>query len=72
MQTGGLIVNCIARGTSSLSSNAAWQIPLGLFYVVPSVVAALIWFIPEVSDDHSQYGKYSSLTRVVSLRGGLS
>lgn len=48
-QMGGLVVNCIARGTGSLPGNEAWRIPLGLFYVVPSVVAGLIWFIPEVS-----------------------
>lgn len=75
MQTGGLVVNCIARGTSSLSSNAAWQIPLGLFYLVPSVVAALIWLIPEVSLPMSSYitTKCStSHTHVASLLGGLS
>ncbi|KEF58701.1 uncharacterized protein A1O9_06627 [Exophiala aquamarina CBS 119918] len=47
LMCGGLVVNCIARGTGSLPGNEAWRIPLGLFYVVPSVVAALIWFIPE-------------------------
>ncbi|KAJ5655253.1 hypothetical protein N7507_007203 [Penicillium longicatenatum] len=44
---GGLMINCVARGTSSLPSNAAWQIPFGLFYIIPTFVAACIWFIPE-------------------------
>lgn len=41
-------MNLIARGTMSLPGNQSWQIPLGLFYVVPTVVTVLIWFIPEV------------------------
>lgn len=49
VQLGGLVMNCIARGTESIQSNAAWQIPFGLFYFVPTVVALCIWFIPEVS-----------------------
>ena len=44
---GGLIINCICRGTSTLSSNAAWRIPIGLYYIVPTIVICLIWFIPE-------------------------
>ncbi|KAI0018645.1 sugar transporter [Xylariomycetidae sp. FL0641] len=44
---GGLVINCVARGTGDLPSNAAWQIPFGLFYVVPVIVAACVWFIPE-------------------------
>lgn len=30
-----------------MKSNAAWQIPFGLFYIVPVIVASLIWFVPE-------------------------
>ncbi|KAK8124249.1 sugar transporter [Apiospora kogelbergensis] len=47
LMLGGLVMNCIARGTGSIKSNVAWQIPLGLFYVVPTIVALLVWFIPE-------------------------
>ena len=46
---GSLVVSCVARGTSTLKSNASWQIPIGLFYVTPTIVASLIWFVPEVS-----------------------
>lgn len=47
-QTGGLIVNCIARGTSTMTTNAAWRIPMGLFFVVPTIIIGCVWFIPEV------------------------
>lgn len=44
---GGIIINSVCLGTSELSGNAAWRIPQGLFYVVPSIVATFVWFIPE-------------------------
>lgn len=42
-------MNCVARGTGGLSSRAAYMIPFGLFYIVPTFVASCIWFVPEVS-----------------------
>lgn len=45
--TGGLIVNSICRGTSDLKDDRAWRIPLGMFYIVPSIILSLIWFVPE-------------------------
>ncbi|KAH7035807.1 general substrate transporter [Microdochium trichocladiopsis] len=44
---GGLIANLVARGTDGLPDNQPWMIVLGLFFVVPSIVSALVWFIPE-------------------------
>ncbi|KAK3714968.1 hypothetical protein LTR37_007458 [Vermiconidia calcicola] len=44
---GGLIINSICRGTSTIKNNNAWMIPYGLYYVIPSFVASTIWFIPE-------------------------
>ena len=44
---GGIIINSVCRGTSTLTTNAAWRIPLGLFYIVPFTVASCVWFIPE-------------------------
>ena len=41
-------MNCICRGTSTLDTNTAWKIPLGLFLIVPTIVVSLIWFIQEV------------------------
>ncbi|QKX61315.1 uncharacterized protein TRUGW13939_08463 [Talaromyces rugulosus] len=44
---GGIIINSVCRGTSGIPTNAAWRTPMFLFYVVPTIVAACIWFIPE-------------------------
>lgn len=44
---GGLVINSVCYGTSTISDNRAWRIPLGLFYIVPTIVASLIFFIPE-------------------------
>ncbi|KAF7550904.1 hypothetical protein G7Z17_g5393 [Cylindrodendrum hubeiense] len=44
---GGLVINSVCYGTSDIQDNRAWRIPLGLFYIVPSIVLSLIWFIPE-------------------------
>lgn len=44
---GGIIINSVCRGTSTLKTNAAWRIPIGLFYIVPTIVASCVWFIPE-------------------------
>lgn len=45
--TGGLVINSVCFGTSSFSDDRAWRIPIGLFYVVPSVILAGIYFVPE-------------------------
>jgi hypothetical protein len=47
IKVGGLVVTCITRGTSTISSNAAWRIPFGLFLVIPSIVISFIWLTPE-------------------------
>lgn len=44
---GGFIINCVCRGTSGLGDNRAWRIPIGLFYIVPSIILSLILFVPE-------------------------
>lgn len=54
VQIGGLIMNVIARGTGSMESAAAYRIPFGLFFNVPTFVASCVWFIPEVRVDHSR------------------
>ncbi|KAF5976405.1 RGT2-like protein [Fusarium bulbicola] len=36
-----------SRWGRSLPDNRAWRIPLGMFYIVPSIVVAGIWFVPE-------------------------
>ncbi|KAJ5692018.1 hypothetical protein N7462_001441 [Penicillium macrosclerotiorum] len=44
---GGLIINSICRGTSTLEGNNSWRIPFGLFYIIPFTIMCLIWFVPE-------------------------
>lgn len=44
---GGLLINSVCRGTSTLSDDRAWRIPLGLFYIVPTIILSLIFFVPE-------------------------
>ncbi|KAJ0336559.1 hypothetical protein COL922a_007836 [Colletotrichum nupharicola] len=44
---GSLVINSICRGTSQFQDSRAYRIPFGLFYVIPTIVICLIWFIPE-------------------------
>ncbi|KAL4881978.1 general substrate transporter [Aspergillus karnatakaensis] len=44
---GGVVINAVCYGTGHIENNRAWRIPLGLFYIVPSIVAASIFFLPE-------------------------
>lgn len=44
---GGLVINSICYGTSQIDDNRQWRIPLGLFYIVPSIIAVSIFFVPE-------------------------
>ncbi|EXJ82268.1 hypothetical protein A1O3_06081 [Capronia epimyces CBS 606.96] len=44
---GGLVINSVCRGTSTLSDDRAWRIPLGLFYIIPTVILSLIFLVPE-------------------------
>ncbi|KAF4448421.1 sugar transporter, partial [Fusarium albosuccineum] len=46
---GGLIMSIICFGTQKLNDDRQWKIPFGLFFIIPSIVATGIWFIPEVS-----------------------
>ncbi|KAL4945413.1 hypothetical protein BDV06DRAFT_209519 [Aspergillus oleicola] len=44
---GGVVINATCYGTSHISDNRSWRIPLGLFYIVPSIIAVSIFFLPE-------------------------
>lgn len=44
---GGFVINSVCKGTSGIQDNRAWRIPLGLFYIVPTIVLSLIFFTPE-------------------------
>ncbi|KAF4443542.1 hypothetical protein F53441_11397 [Fusarium austroafricanum] len=44
---GNLLMSIICRGTSDIKGHASWQIPYGLFFVIPSILAVAVWWIPE-------------------------
>ena len=44
---GVLLMSIVGHFTANLPNNNSWRIPFALFYVAPSIVATLIWFIPE-------------------------
>lgn len=41
-------MSIICRGTSDIKGHASWRIPYGLFFVIPSILAVAVWWIPEV------------------------
>ena len=41
-------MSIVCFGTEKFDDNRQWQIPFGLFFIIPAFVAAGIWFIPEV------------------------
>ncbi|CAG7944306.1 unnamed protein product [Penicillium olsonii] len=44
---GGMVIGWVCNGTSRLQDDRSWRIPLGLFFVIPTIISSLIWFIPE-------------------------
>jgi MFS transporter, SP family, sugar:H+ symporter len=40
-------MSLICRGTSTIAGNASWRIPLGIFYVIPSILLVGVFFMPE-------------------------
>ncbi len=49
IKCGGLLATGIVNVTSRDQSNRAWQLPMDLIFIIPGVIIALIWFVPEVS-----------------------
>lgn len=47
LNLGGLIVHIITNATAKNHNDSAWRIPVGLFYVCPSIIVVLINFVPE-------------------------
>ncbi|KAM0414711.1 hypothetical protein ACHAPT_013450 [Fusarium lateritium] len=45
--SGMLIMSLICYGTSEIPSRASYLLPIGLFYIVPSIVLACTFFMPE-------------------------
>ncbi|KAI9148952.1 Major facilitator-type transporter ecdD [Paramyrothecium foliicola] len=44
---GSLVMSGICRGTSDIPSHASWRIPLGLFFIIPSILLIGVWWLPE-------------------------
>lgn len=44
---GGLVINSVCYGTSHIDDNRQWRIPLGLFFIVPTIIAVSVFFVPE-------------------------
>lgn len=47
LSLGGVVINAVCFGTSHIEGNRSWRIPLGLFYIIPTIIASSILFIPE-------------------------
>lgn len=43
-----MVIGWVCNGTSKIHDDRSWRIPLGLFFIIPTIIASLIWFIPEV------------------------
>jgi hypothetical protein len=41
-------MSIICFGTEKIDDDRQWKIPFGLFFIIPTIVAAGIWFVPEV------------------------
>lgn len=55
LQSGGLVMGLICFGTQKLDNDNQWRIPFGLFFIIPTIVACSIWFIPEVGTHTSSH-----------------
>ena len=44
---GSLIGSLICRGTGQLTGDEAWRIPLGMLFIIPTVMLCTVWYIPE-------------------------
>lgn len=44
---GQLIASLVTYGTKTIAGNASWQIPVGLQFIAPSVITALLPLVPE-------------------------
>ncbi|RYP91456.1 hypothetical protein DL770_002395 [Monosporascus sp. CRB-9-2] len=44
---GQLIQSLICRATSELEGDKSWRIPLGLFFIIPTIIACGVWFVDE-------------------------
>lgn len=44
---GQLLASLVCRGTSTIDSNNSWRVPMGLLFIIPSIVGCGAFFMPE-------------------------
>ena len=47
LSLGSIVGACVDKGTSTMTSRLSYQIPLAVFFVVPTIQSVLIIFFPE-------------------------
>lgn len=40
-------MSLICQGTSKIEGDSSWRIPLGLFFIIPTVLALGVYYLPE-------------------------
>lgn len=44
---GQLLASLVCRGTSTIDGNSSWRVPMGLLFIIPSIVGCGAFFMPE-------------------------
>lgn len=44
---GSFIMSCVTYGTSKITTDMCWKIPVAVMFIIPSIVLLLVWMIPE-------------------------
>lgn len=67
-----MVIGWVCNGTSKIHDDRSWRIPLGLFFIIPTIIASLIWFIPEVRTSEFPSFLFLPKLSVSSPLGGFS
>ena len=44
---GQLVAALVTYGTKGMSTDAGWQIPVGIQFVAPCIIVGFLWLVPE-------------------------